>query len=111
MRLYAFPYPHDDVFGGWVFDEIIERLMVEQIDGFAAHDLLDRIEIFDHPARRAVALNWAANGDFEAIGVAVHPGTFAGVERKNVGRLKAEVSAYLHGETKARVRSSGARFR
>ncbi len=93
------PDPHDDLFCGWIFNQVIEASVVQDINDVLPDDSLDPVEVFDHAARRPIGLNRTANGDIEPVGMSVHPGTFARVVWENVCRFKAEVLANLHVET------------
>lgn len=96
MRLEMLPDPHHDVFRGRIFDDVVKREVIQNVDDFAMNDPFDRIEILDHAARRSFGLDRAADGNVEPVGMSVHPGTFALMVRKHVSRLEAERLAYLH---------------
>ena len=93
------PDPHDDLFCGWIFNQVIEAGVIQHVDDVLPDDPLDSVEVFDHAACRPVGLKWAANGNVEPVGMSVHPGTLARVVWENVRRFKAEVLANLHVET------------
>ena len=99
VRCKAFPHPLGDVFSGGIVDQIVERLMIQQVDDFASDHLLDHVEILDHPASRTFRLERTAHGNLQPVRMAVHAAALTGMVRKYVSRLESEVLANLHGET------------
>src|SRR5580658_8199449 len=89
------PDPKEQVLRGWIFDEVVEVLVVEPVDDPFGHDAFDFIEILDHAARRPFGLDRPGDGDFQTVRVPVHARALSGMKRQNVCRLEAELLAEL----------------
>jgi hypothetical protein len=61
------PDPKEQVLRGWVFDDVVEVLVVEPVDDAFGDDAFDFIEILDHASRRPLRLDRPADGDFQTV--------------------------------------------
>lgn len=91
------PNPNGEVFGGRVFEKVVEVGVVDAVDDFVFDDVFDDFKVHDH----AVFLDGAFDGDDDFVVVAVEVFAFAVVFCEKVGGGEVKGARELHSQVKS----------